>query len=83
MLSERDRAILDFAGRTYRYLGAKEQAIRDEFGMSSTRYHQALNQLIDNPEAWAYAPGTVQRMRRLRGKGMRVRRDVGRGLRSA
>lgn len=65
-LTERDRAILALEGRFYRYAGAKEQAIRDELGISATRYYQLVNGLLDDPEALAVAPVTVSRCRRLR-----------------
>jgi hypothetical protein len=65
-LSERDRALLDFERQWWRYAGSKEQAIRDLFDMSSTRYYQMLNALIDRPEAVEYDPMLVKRLRRLR-----------------
>jgi hypothetical protein len=65
-LSDLERDVLDFAGTTWRYAGAREAAIRERFGLSATRYHQLLNGLLDRPEAWAYAPVTVKRLRRLR-----------------
>lgn len=65
-LTDRDRAILTFEDRFYRFAGVKEQAIRDELGISATRYYQLLNGLLDDPEALAAAPVTVSRCRRLR-----------------
>jgi hypothetical protein len=46
--------------------GGKELAIRNRFGLSAIRYYQRVNQLIDNESALAYAPVTVNRLRRLR-----------------
>jgi hypothetical protein len=63
-LSERDRAILDFERQWWRYAGAKEQAIRDEFGLSSARYYQVLGVLIDTPEALVHDPMLVKRLQR-------------------
>ena len=59
--------------------GSKEQAIRDEFGFSPTRYYQLLNGLVDRPEAQAFDPLTVKRVRRLRADRRRQRtaRDLG------
>jgi len=37
-LSERDREILSFERQWWKYAGAKEQAIRESFSMSATRY---------------------------------------------
>jgi hypothetical protein len=65
-LNDHERALIDFAGRFYVHDGAREQAIRDLFGMSATRYWQQVNALLDRPAALAYAPVTVNRLRRLR-----------------
>ena len=72
-LSERDRRILSFERQWWNYAGAKEQAVRAEFGMSATRYYQVLNALIDRPEALAYDPLLVKRLRRLRWARQRAR----------
>ena len=65
-LSERDKQILDFERQWWRQPGAKEQAIRDTFGVSTTRYYQRLNALLDDPRALEHDPVVVQRLRRLR-----------------
>ncbi|MFJ8478430.1 DUF3263 domain-containing protein [Kitasatospora sp. NPDC094011] len=65
-LSERDRAVLALEGRQWRTAGAKERAIREELGLSSTRYYQLLNALLDREEALAFAPVLVNRLRRIR-----------------
>jgi len=65
-MNDNDRAILDFAARTYRFPGAQAEAITVELQMRPTRYWQRLNFLLDQPEALAYAPVTVNRYRRLR-----------------
>jgi Protein of unknown function (DUF3263) len=72
-LSERDRKILDFERQWWRYAGAKEQAIRDLFEMSATRYYQALNALLDRPEALRHDPMLVKRLRRMRAARQRAR----------
>jgi len=51
----------------------EEQAIRDLFDMSGTRYYQILNGLIDAPEALAYDPLLVKRLRRMRASRQRAR----------
>lgn len=61
-LTEREKQMLDFAGRTYRYEGARENDIRELFGLTATAYHQQLNVLLDKPEALAYAPTLVKRL---------------------
>lgn len=72
-LSERDRHILEFERQWWKYAGAKEQAIRDLFDMSGTRYYQILNGLIDSPDALAFDPMLVKRLRRMRASRQRAR----------
>ncbi len=72
-LSERDRDVLDFERQWWKYAGAKEQAVREKFDMSSTRYYQVLNALIDRPEALVHDPLLVRRLRRLRAARQRAR----------
>jgi hypothetical protein len=72
-LSDRDAEILSFERQWWKFAGAKEQAIRDKFEMSATRYYQLLNALIDRPEALAYDPLLVKRLRRLRATRQRNR----------
>jgi hypothetical protein len=74
ILSEREREILAFEARWWKHAGSKEQAIRDTFGLSSTRYYQLLNALIDKPEATEHNPVLVGRLRRLRATRARTRR---------
>jgi hypothetical protein len=72
-LSRRDAEILAFERQWWKFAGAKEQAIRDKFQMSATRYYQVLNALIDKPEALAQDPLLVKRLRRLRATRQRNR----------
>ena len=72
-LSGRDREILALEWLWWQYAGAKEQAIREKFDMSATRYYQVLNALIDRPEALACDPMLVKRLRRLRASRQRAR----------
>jgi hypothetical protein len=72
-LSRRDRDILEFERHWWKYAGAKEQAVRDNFDMSSTRYYQVLNALIDRAEALEADPLLVRRLRRLRASRQRQR----------
>ncbi|RGC71027.1 hypothetical protein C5N14_00805 [Micromonospora sp. MW-13] len=73
-LTERERHILAFEQQWWRHAGAKEQAIRDGFGLSATRYYQLLNALLDNPAALAAEPVLIGRLRRLRSSRARNRR---------
>ena len=52
-LSRREREILSFERQWWKYAGAKEEAIKELFGLSATRYYQVLNALVDRPEALA------------------------------
>ena len=79
-LSERELAILAFERQWWKYPGAKEQAIRDQFDMSATRYYQVLNALIDRPEALAADPMLVKRLRRMRAARQRARQARRLGL---
>jgi hypothetical protein len=72
-LDLREREILAFEGQWWKYAGAKEQAIRELFDMSATRYYQLLNALVDKPEALAADPLLVKRLRRLRASRQRTR----------
>ena len=72
-LSERDRSILDFERQWWKYAGAKESAVREKFDMSSTRYYQVLNALLDSPDALAADPMLVKRLRRMRASRQRAR----------
>jgi hypothetical protein len=72
-LTDREREILAFERQWWRFAGAKEQAIRELFGLSATRYYQALNALIDRPAALAADPMLVKRLRRLRTTRQRAR----------
>ncbi|HIT75099.1 MAG TPA: DUF3263 domain-containing protein [Candidatus Avipropionibacterium avicola] len=72
-LSARDAEILAFERQWWKFPGAKEQAIRDNFEMSATRYYQVLNALIDKPESLAHDPLLVKRLRRLRQTRQRAR----------
>jgi hypothetical protein len=72
-LTSRDAAMLDFERQWWKYAGAKEQAVREKFDMSATRYYQVLNALIDRPEALVHDPLLVRRLRRLRATRQRQR----------
>ncbi|MEV5708277.1 DUF3263 domain-containing protein [Actinoallomurus sp. NPDC052274] len=81
-LDERDRKILDFERQWWKHPGAKEQAIRELFDMSSTRYYQILGRLIDRPEALEHDPMLVKRLRRQRSARQRQRAARRLGIRT-
>ncbi|MGW9427439.1 DUF3263 domain-containing protein [Streptomyces decoyicus] len=65
-LSARDEAVLAVERRSWPGPGPKERAIREQLGISPTRYYQLLNALLDDPRALAHDPVTVNRLRRVR-----------------
>ena len=65
-LSQRDLAMLAFERAWWRRGGVKEEAIREEFGISTARYYQLLGALIDSPAALLEDPMLVKRLLRLR-----------------
>ncbi|WP_235997783.1 DUF3263 domain-containing protein [Aestuariimicrobium ganziense] len=74
-LSEREAEILDFERSWWAASRSKDDEIRERFELSSTRYHQILNALLDNPAAMAHDALLVKRLRR--------QRDLRRDARSA
>lgn len=72
-LSSREIEVLAFERQWWKYAGAKEKAIREVFKMSSTRYYQILNQLIDKQEAMQADPMLVKRLRKTRTVRQRTR----------
>ena len=63
-VTELESQILNLERIFWRTAGAKEQAIRDELGLSPTRYYQLLSRLLADPGLVA-DPLTVQRLRRI------------------
>lgn len=72
-LSDRDRAIIDFERSWWRRPGPKDVAVRAALGLSATRYYQILDGLLDVPDALAYDPLVVRRLRRRRDRRRRAR----------
>ncbi|MFC7374167.1 MULTISPECIES: DUF3263 domain-containing protein [unclassified Brachybacterium] len=62
-LSDLDQRILALESRTFRYVGSKERAIREEIGISKVGYYVRLNTLLDEPAALRAAPALVNRLR--------------------
>jgi hypothetical protein len=65
-LAARDLDILAFERAWWRRGGRKEEAIREEFGISAARYYQVLGALIETPAALREDPMLVKRLQRLR-----------------
>lgn len=80
-LTERDLEMLDFEAKWWQYAGAKEEAIRARFDLSTTRYYELLNRLIDKDEALEADPMLVKRLRRMRAQRSRQRQARRAGVR--
>lgn len=65
-LNERDIHILNFEREWTRHDGAKEEAISSQFQVSTARYYQMLNAVIDTPDAAKHDPMLVSRLQRNR-----------------
>lgn len=74
LLAAREQAVLAFEERRFKNPGRKDQAIREEFGISPTQYFQILNALLDDPAALAHHPTLVARLRRLRAARQQARK---------
>lgn len=74
-LTDEHRAMLDFERHHWRLAGVKDAEVRSRFGMSLAGYQRALNALLDDPDAVAYAPRTVRRLRRQRQRRIAERRQ--------
>ena len=65
-LSDLEVRILDFERQWWRYAGAKEAGIKEQFNISAREYYELLNNLIDREAALAASPLLIKRLRRLR-----------------
>lgn len=76
-LTDRQKAVLDFAAAFSGSPGGQAGRIRQQFDMSPIRFFQALNALLDNPAALRHAPGTVRWLTRARASVLRRRGRLG------
>ena len=67
-MTDEERRMLDLAAQRWGYAGNLEQTVRDEFGISLTRFWQRVNRLLDTREALEYSPSAVNRLRRIRSR---------------
>lgn len=65
-LTDQEIQVLDFERSWWKHAGVKEQAIKERFAMSATRYYQLLNELLENPAALEHDPILVKRLKRIR-----------------
>jgi hypothetical protein len=57
-------AILDFERQWWRHAGAKDEEVRQLWGMTAAEYDSCLLSIAVRPEAMTYDPVTVRRIRR-------------------
>jgi hypothetical protein len=65
-LTDRERAIIDFE-REWLVAptgSSKEQAIREQLGISGARFYELLKSLLDEPAAMDYDPLVIRRRKR-------------------
>lgn len=74
-LSEHERALLDFEREAWLLSARKNDAIRARLSMSPSTYYRALHALLERPEAVAYDPLTVRRLRKRREQARRSRHE--------
>jgi hypothetical protein len=58
--------VLAFERSWWSHAGAKDDAIRERFGVTAADYYRALAEIIDHPDATAHDPLLVRRLRRQR-----------------
>jgi hypothetical protein len=69
-LTDIERKVLEFEHQRWQFAGAKDQAIRETFDLSPTRYGQVLVATLGKPQALEYDAQLVRRLQRQ----MRARR---------
>jgi hypothetical protein len=75
MLAQVVTQTLELEVAWWRYAPTKDAAIRARFDESPAEYHRRLGRLLDDPEAAAYAPVLVRRLRRQRARRLAHRSD--------
>ena len=75
-LTDLEHRLLDFEESHPRHSRAKEDALREQFGLSVARYYQTLGVLIETPAALRAQPLLVGRLRRLRDERRSARRGA-------
>ena len=65
-MTEHDQQILRLAVAPFKYPAARERQAREEFDLSGVRFWQEVNRILDMPEAHAWDPHTVARLKEQR-----------------
>ena len=84
-LSDRDKKVLDFAGRTFKLRRDQDNGIREEFDYSGTSFWRHVSRLVDpsNPiseQAKEYAPHVVKKYQDMINEGISRRSAGGTGF---
>lgn len=74
-LTPADFEVLEFERGWWKYQGAREATVRERFGHSLTRHTQRVLALIDHPQAHAYDPHLVSKLRARRDHNTNRRRQ--------
>jgi len=77
VISDRQRAILDFERSWWPLDEPRDRAIRARFQCSVDEYHAELNELLEQPEAAEHDALLVRRLQRQRTRRRRERLDTG------
>jgi hypothetical protein len=80
-LTLRERRVLDLEREWWHHAPTKEQAIREQLSLSPAAYYAALRRLVGSPEAFAYDPLVIARLRRRMRERRRSRFEVGPAMR--
>lgn len=65
-LSELDQRILQFMKKDFKYKGARDLAIKQEFDLNAIEFFHRVNTLIDTEAALAYDPILIGQLRKAR-----------------
>lgn len=63
-MTDTEMAILDFEREWWRHAGTRNEEVSQRWGMSASEYERRLVVIAMRPEAMAYDPLTVRRLRR-------------------
>lgn len=77
VISDRQRAILDFERSWWTLDEPRDRAIRARFQCSVDEYHAELNELLEHPEAAEHDALLVRRLQRQRTRRRRERLETG------
>ena len=65
-LTDRQLRILTFERQWWKHVDARTASVRELFQCSPLQYRRELDEIIDRPDALAYDPLLVKRLRRRR-----------------